>query len=87
MSMSITQVLENGSDLCVKNLGTFKQKATAARTGRNPKTGEVLQVMAITTVTFSATSKSNYSIKQNNIMALTTTGKYHHLCIYVSFYL
>ena len=56
MSMSTTQVLENGSDLRVKNLGTFKQKVTAARTGRNPKTGEELQIKAITTVAFSAAS-------------------------------
>ncbi len=50
------QVFEKGSDLRVKNLGTFKQKVTAARTGRNPKTGEELQIKAITTIAFSVAS-------------------------------
>ena len=55
-TLSTTQVLDNGNDLRVKNLGTFKQKATAARTGRNPKTGEELQIKAITTIAFSVAS-------------------------------
>ena len=51
-----TEVLQNGAELRLKGFGTFKQKKSAARIGRNPKTGEELQISASKSVGFSASS-------------------------------
>lgn len=50
------QVLKNGSELRLKNFGTFKQKKTSARVGRNPKTGEEIQISSSTSLGFSASA-------------------------------
>ena len=50
------EVLKGGKELRMRDFGTFKQKASAARKGRNPKTGEELQISASRSVTFSAAS-------------------------------
>ena len=34
------QVLDNGNEIRLREFGTFKQKVTTARVGRNPRTGE-----------------------------------------------
>jgi DNA-binding protein HU-beta len=47
-------VLEAGSQIRMRDFGTFKQKKTAARTGRNPRTGEAIPISASTTIAFSA---------------------------------
>lgn len=39
-------VLGNGDAVNIPGLGAFKQKETAARTGRNPRTGESVQIAA-----------------------------------------
>ena len=33
------EVLNGGAEIRLKNFGTFKQKKTSPRVGRNPKTG------------------------------------------------
>ncbi|SDB88051.1 HU family DNA-binding protein [Acinetobacter boissieri] len=43
---SITQALQKGDAVTLVGFGTFAVKERAARTGRNPKTGEELQIKA-----------------------------------------
>ena len=43
---SITAALANGGSVSLLGFGTFSVKARAARTGRNPRTGEPLQIAA-----------------------------------------
>ena len=42
----ITAELANGSDVALVGFGTFKISARAARKGRNPQTGEEIQIAA-----------------------------------------
>ncbi|KAF0145087.1 MAG: DNA-binding protein HU-beta [Nitrospirae bacterium] len=46
--------LSSGEDVKLAGLGVFKIKKTKARTGRNPKTGEAVQIPAKKKVTFTA---------------------------------
>ena len=53
----ITEKVHQGGDtVSIPGLGTFKQKVSAARTGRNPRTGESVQIAAKKKVVFSAAS-------------------------------
>lgn len=49
---AIIAVLVNGDKITLPGFGTFKVVETAARTGRNPKTGEPVQVAAKRKVRF-----------------------------------
>lgn len=49
-------VYQINDTVSIPGLGIFKQKTSSARTGRNPSTGEVVQVSAKTKVVFSASS-------------------------------
>lgn len=49
---SITDELSAGRDVSYTGFGTFKVQERAARTGRNPQTGEPMQIAASKTVTF-----------------------------------
>ncbi len=51
---SITQALVSGNDVAVTGFGTFTIKDRAARVGRNPKTGEEIQIKASRAVGFKA---------------------------------
>lgn len=51
---NIAASLSWGNDVVLVGFGTFKTAQRSARTARNPKTGEVVQVPAKTAVTFSA---------------------------------
>lgn len=44
----------DGTKITVKDLGTFKRVLKAARVGRNPKTGESVQIPAKSVLTFKA---------------------------------
>lgn len=44
--------LSKGDDVAISGFGTFKVKQTKARTGRNPKTGETIQIPAKKKVSF-----------------------------------
>jgi DNA-binding protein HU-beta len=50
------EVLVKGNDIRLRDLGTFKQKKSAPRTGRNPRTGEDIQIAGSTSVSFSVSS-------------------------------
>ena len=43
---AITGTLKNGGSVSLVGFGTFSVKARAARMGRNPRTGEAIQIAA-----------------------------------------
>ncbi|MDH3578264.1 MAG: HU family DNA-binding protein [Gammaproteobacteria bacterium] len=43
---SITRTLSRGGSVSLVGFGTFSVKARAARAGRNPRTGETIQIKA-----------------------------------------
>jgi DNA-binding protein HU-beta len=43
---SVTQTLARGGSVSLVGFGTFSVKKRAARTGRNPRTGEAIQIAA-----------------------------------------
>ncbi len=43
---SITEALKEGDSVSLVGFGTFSVKERAARTGRNPQTGEPIQIAA-----------------------------------------
>ncbi|EMC7949838.1 HU family DNA-binding protein [Acinetobacter baumannii] len=51
---SITEALKKGDTVTLVGFGTFSVKERAARTGRNPKTGEELQIRATKVPSFKA---------------------------------
>ena len=51
---AIKEALKAGDKVQLVGFGTFAVKARAARTGRNPKTGEVIAVAAAKVPTFAA---------------------------------
>ena len=53
----ITTTLADGDDVTLVDFGTFKITHRAAREGRNPKTGEPLQITASKSPTFKAGKK------------------------------
>lgn len=50
----ITEGLKNKKEIRIAGFGKFVTKKVAARQGRNPRTGEVLQLKARTKVKFSS---------------------------------
>ena len=51
---SVIDTLANGGEVTLIGFGTFKVTVRAARTGRNPKTGEEIQIAASKVPTFKA---------------------------------
>lgn len=51
---AITKAVSQGDSVALVGFGTFKASGRAARTGKNPKTGEVLKIAATTVPKFSA---------------------------------
>lgn len=51
---SIEKGLKTGNPVQLVGFGTFRVSKRAARMGRNPKTGEAIQIKASKTVRFSA---------------------------------
>jgi DNA-binding protein HU-beta len=43
---NVTQTLKKGDQVTLVGFGTFSVKERAARTGRNPQTGETIQIAA-----------------------------------------
>lgn len=50
----VIDALANGGTVELKGFGTFKVNQRAARKGRNPKTGEELQIAAVNAPVFKA---------------------------------
>ena len=51
---AIANALKSGDKVQLIGFGTFEVKSTAAREGRNPKTGEVIKIEATKKPAFSA---------------------------------
>ena len=51
---SISKTLANGNQVTLVGFGTFSVKARAARTGRNPRTGEAIDIPAANVPGFKA---------------------------------
>ncbi len=51
---TITSELANGGEVALVGFGTFKVNERAARSGRNPQTGETIQIAAAKVPAFKA---------------------------------
>ena len=51
---SVTATLKSGDTVSLVGFGTFQVKARAARQGRNPRTGETIQIKASNVPSFKA---------------------------------
>lgn len=51
---SITAALKKGDSVTIVGFGTFQVRARAARSGRNPKTGDTIQISASKNPAFKA---------------------------------
>ncbi|MCK5285703.1 MAG: HU family DNA-binding protein [Candidatus Pacebacteria bacterium] len=60
---AITKSLVNGEDVSVAGFGIFSAKMRAARTARNPRTGEAIQVKAMKVPKFRASKTLKDSVK------------------------
>lgn len=54
MVAAITGALQSGDQVAMIGFGTFSVKDRAARTGRNPRTGEAIQIKASKNPVFKA---------------------------------
>jgi DNA-binding protein HU-beta len=54
---AITSSLTKGDRVAIPGFGTFATSRRAARTGRNPQTGEAIKIKARTAVSFKVASK------------------------------
>lgn len=59
---SISQGVKADGSVQIIGFGTFKVSERAARTGRNPKTGETMQIAASKTIRFSPSSSLKGSL-------------------------
>ena len=50
----VKKALKSGDSISLVGFGTFSVRKRAARTGKNPKTGEALEIAATTVPTFKA---------------------------------
>lgn len=53
----ISKALKKGSRVQIAGFGTFEAKKRNARTGRNPASGEIIQIGAANTATFRAAKR------------------------------
>lgn len=60
---AIKEALIKGDDIRLVGFGTFSVKETAARTGRNPKTGEEIKIPAGKKVAFKASKELKEALK------------------------
>lgn len=51
---AITEALANGEKVALTGFGSFETRQRAAREGRNPRTGETIQISAQNTPAFKA---------------------------------
>ena len=60
---TISDALRSGNEIRVHGFGTFKTAQRAARTGRNPRTGESVQVPARRVARFSPSTTLSATLK------------------------
>ena len=59
---AVSTSLKDGNSVALVGFGTFSVKARAARTGRNPQTGEEIQIAAANIPTFKAGKRLKDSV-------------------------
>lgn len=59
---SITEALKNGEKVTLVGFGTFATTKKEARKGRNPKTGETIEIPSKTVAKFKAGSELSKSV-------------------------
>jgi DNA-binding protein HU-beta len=59
----IGKTLKKGNEVSIAGLGIFQAKTRAARTGRNPRTGEVIKVPAMRVPKFRAAKALKDTVK------------------------
>jgi len=59
----IVEGLKKGEEVSIAGLGIFEAKMRAARTGRNPRTGESIQIPAMRVPKFRAAKALKDSVK------------------------
>jgi len=52
LTHKIIKTVKNGDDVTLSGLGTFKRRENAARKGRNPATGESIDIAASSSLGF-----------------------------------
>lgn len=60
---TIARTLKKGEEVAISGFGVFAVKRSAARTARNPRTGEVVQVAAANKPKFRAAKALKESVK------------------------
>ena len=61
---TITETVANGDKVILVGFGSFEPKVRSAREGRNPKTGETIQIPAARVPTFSAGKAFRKAVNQ-----------------------
>ena len=59
----ISEALSNGEEVAIAGLGKFEVRERAARTGRNPKTGETIEIAASKAPVFKASKTLKDAVK------------------------
>jgi DNA-binding protein HU-beta len=59
----ITTSLKNGQEVSIAGLGIFEAKTRAGRTGRNPRTGETIQIKSMRVPKFRASKTLKDAVK------------------------
>lgn len=54
---AVTESLQEGDQVTLVGFGTFSAKKRSARTGRNPQTGEIIEIAATKVPSFKAGNK------------------------------
>ncbi|WP_423063652.1 HU family DNA-binding protein [Candidiatus Paracoxiella cheracis] len=62
---SVTSSLSNGDDVVLVGFGSFTTSQRAARTGRNPQTGQTMQIPAATVARFKAGKKLKEAVNKD----------------------
>ena len=60
---TITQTLKKGEEVSVAGLGIFEAKTRAGRTGRNPRTGQTIQIKSMRVPKFRASKTLKDALK------------------------
>lgn len=60
---AVTEALKDGEKVALVGFGTFEVKTRAARTGKNPRTGEVIEIPEAKVPSFKAGSALKDAVK------------------------
>src|SRR3954452_3500015 len=71
----VTKALASGERVDLRGFGSFVPKETKARQGRNPKTGESIQIAAKKTVAFKPAKDLEQSLAMEGVTAEVGAGE------------